>query len=133
MNADYEDIRSRIAEPPLWFDEAGVPRYAPFTPWLIANIYAREAVLAHTRCQACGTDFHVAISSADEPNTTLAAQIPANKLHPGDPPNIDCCATGPTMSSVPIAVLEYWSRAVPRDWKRDPSLERPVRPRWAED
>lgn len=133
MHADYSDIRSRIAEAPLWFDEVGAPRYAPFTPWLIANIHAREAVLAHTRCQSCGVEFKVALSWADEPNTTLAAQIPANQVHPGDPPNIGCCPRGPSMSSESLAVLEYWAREVPGDWQRNPSLERPLRPRWEED
>jgi hypothetical protein len=130
MHADYADIRSRISEPPLWYDEAGVPRYASFTPHLAANIYAREAALVHTRCQACGAAFMVAMSWTDEPGVTLAEQIEANRLHPGDPPNIECCATGPSMSSVPVKVEEYWSRAVPADWKRDPSFERPLRPRW---
>jgi hypothetical protein len=32
MLQHYEDILSRIAEPPRWFDEQGVPRYCEFAP-----------------------------------------------------------------------------------------------------
>jgi hypothetical protein len=44
MLQHYEDILSRIAEPPRGFDEHGVPRYCDFAPHRIANIYAREIV-----------------------------------------------------------------------------------------
>jgi hypothetical protein len=42
MLQHYEDILSRIAEPPRWFDEQGVPRYCEFAPHRIANIHARR-------------------------------------------------------------------------------------------
>jgi hypothetical protein len=36
----------RLSEAPVWFDEAGVPRYEPFSPRLLNNICANEAALA---------------------------------------------------------------------------------------
>lgn len=62
MNEHYKDIRSRLAEPPKWFDEHAVPRYCPFRPTRTANIYCDEAVLAVITCQGCGTPFRVAFS-----------------------------------------------------------------------
>jgi hypothetical protein len=40
MYRRYDDILSRIAEEPTWFDEHAVPRYCTFAPDQIANIYA---------------------------------------------------------------------------------------------
>lgn len=110
MHADYRDIRDLIPTPPLWFDEFGVPRYRRFSPLLLANIYARECAFVRIHCQACDREFHVAVSWSDEPPSTLAELIQSNRLHYGDPPNVDCCGTGPTMSSVPRKIMEYWSR-----------------------
>ena len=44
MLPNYEDILSRIAEPPRWFDEQGVPRYCEFAPHRIANIYSLSGI-----------------------------------------------------------------------------------------
>jgi len=63
MNANYSDIRSRISAPPVWFDANGVPRYEPFHPRMLPNIYADEAVLYETACQACERRFLVAEST----------------------------------------------------------------------
>ena len=127
MKADYEDIRSRIAEPPKWFDEYGVPRYCEFHPKNLANIYAREAVLVHIECQNCGHGFDVAMSRdrmADVRGRedTLAVRIRMKSISYRDPPNIGCCASGPTMTSVERTVLQYWHRVV-YEWARDPSYE----------
>lgn len=109
MKRYYEDILSRIAEPPTWFDRNGTPRYGEFRPSLVPNIYASEVVLFLIQCQACHREFRVAIEKArtDIPKEdTLAGRIP--HLYYGDPPNTDCCSVGPTMSSDSIQVLEYW-------------------------
>jgi hypothetical protein len=53
---------------------------------------------------------------------TLAESIEVNALAYGDPPNIQCCPAGPTMSSDTVRVLQYWRRTA-LDWTRDPSLE----------
>ena len=64
MLPNYEDILSRIAEPPRWFDEQGVPRYCEFAPHHIANIYANECALLAIECQSCGRPFIVALDAA---------------------------------------------------------------------
>jgi hypothetical protein len=50
----YEDILSRIAEPPRWFDARGVPRYCDFAPDRIADIYTRECALQNPRQEPIG-------------------------------------------------------------------------------
>jgi hypothetical protein len=126
MNHDYVDIRSRIAEDPSWWDEFAVPRYGPFTPESLADIYARECALVLIRCQACSREFRVAMSVSHQPTGFLANEILQGVVFYGDPPNVDCCVAGPTMSSIPVRVLEYWADtglSVPRGWTRNTSLE----------
>lgn len=136
MKCSYADIRNRIPETPLWWDEHAVPRYCAFRPDEVANIYARECALVRIDCQSCGEQFRVAFSwdnyelgrnedgtawvKATDPMTVERVQ----RLHYGDPPNGMCCATGAVMNSEPVRVIEFWSR---RDnvfeWKRVPELE----------
>ncbi|PWE49178.1 hypothetical protein DEM26_15110 [Thioclava sp. NG1] len=153
MHCHYKDILSRIATPPDWFDENAVPRWGRFLPFSVANFYAKETALAEIRCQACQRIFQVAFSELNmqpprlkkelgEEHARLAEVIEAKLLHYGDPPNIDCCSSGPTMNSVPLRVLEYWHRPstpyhLPREqfsrhqantletkgWVRDPRYE----------
>jgi hypothetical protein len=142
MNADYKDIRSRIQEQPLWFDEHAVPRYELFKPELVADIYAEEAVLFLIECQACGKRYKVAASFSkcaatsdayymrelDEegglPDRPLADEIRHGGINYGDPPNAcdSGCLAGSSMSSISIGVLQYW-REVNGEWVRDASLE----------
>lgn len=132
MHCDYADIRSRIEGAPVWFDENAVPRYEPFRPQALADIYAQEAALVLIGCQSCRTRFTVAFSRshmdhmldlmAKRETVTLAERIRDDSLHYGDPPNIGCCPAGPTMNCDDIAVLEYWHRP-DFAWVRDPSLE----------
>lgn len=133
MNCDYADIRGKISEPPQWFDEYAVPRYAAFAPQRAANIYADECALVEISCQNCGTRFRVAFSRSKsgahlEANRhggepiSLAQTIRGKTIHYGDPPNIGCCPSGPTMNSGPLHVLEFWHRPE-RKWERDPELE----------
>lgn len=147
MNTEYDDIRSRIAEPPTWFDERAVPRYGSFHPRQMANIYAQEGVLMEIACQGCGRRFDVALSFLnlshdgeagqyirDEQNTpiqTFAEVIRRRRLHYGDPPNIRCCEAGPTMNSIPKRVLQYWTRRTLGDWERDSELEIDLSDGWA--
>ena len=149
MHCDYSDIRDLIQQAPLWFDERAVPRYAQFEPGRAANIYCDECALVEITCQGCGKAFQVAFSSdvmrriATFPDgtvkerPTLAEHIGGKTLHYGDPPNIGCCAAGPTMNSEPQRVLEYWRRhhqqyvkdgrvqdvVAYMEWRRDPELE----------
>jgi hypothetical protein len=129
MHNHYEDIIKRIDEAPIWFDEFGVPRYDLFSPRRLGNIYAMEAALAEVSCQGCGRLFRVALTEVfARKGLALSDEIRLRRVHYGDPPNIDCCAAGPTMNSVMREVLEYWYRdyEVASDWQRDPIFEGPV-------
>ena len=137
MHRDYADIRSKINEEPQWFDDNAVPRYCQFHPSEL-DIYAREAALVLIGCQNCRTRFKVAFCRsqmddmrdyriykdriADYKPRTLAQNIREKTIHYGDPPNIHCCASGPTMGCDDIRVLEYWHK-VDFEWVRDQSLE----------
>lgn len=127
VNHDYADIRNKLSEPE-WWDECAVPRYCDFGPRQKANIYAIEVCLLLIECQGCGQEFEVCMS-ADE-RYSLSAQIDANILHYGDPPNTRCCPAGPTMNSVPRKVLEFWRRDR-FDFERVPDLEREIDCGWA--
>ena len=142
MHPSYEDITSRIAEAPSWWQSGGVPRYGEFTPEQSSSIYAREVALVEIACQGCDTRFRVvfdADQTAQFQGEGLAEAIRDCTLHYGDPPNTGCCAAGASMNSIPIAVVEYWSRCHQQyvegtrivdwdrynEWKRDPLLEGP--------
>ncbi len=150
MHHDYKDIRALTPIEPKWFDEHAVPRYCEFHPTEISDIYADETALVLIQCQACAHKFEVAFSTGrsqrlfnaaaqlsreTDPRSeeakivwaaaeaaTLAKAIRDKILHYGDPPNIGCCGSGPTMSSDPDRVLQYWRR-VQFEWMRDPTLE----------
>jgi len=93
MWAERNDILRRLG-PPLWYDEACVPRYDPFEPKLAADIYAGEVALVKIQCQACLKRFKVAFSQCNaavmfNPNLpALAQQIRADTLHYGDRPDM---------------------------------------------
>jgi hypothetical protein len=128
----YHDILDTLGEP-QWFDEAAVPRYCPFAPDQVANIYAEEACLVQIACQACHRKFRVAFSYSHADRVMnpccrrLSEQIrqPHGFLHYGDPPNVECCACGPTMNSEPERVLEFWIHDRKTwTWERHPELEK---------
>jgi hypothetical protein len=147
MHHDYSDITNLTEAKPKWHDENGVPRYCDFHPDRVANIYAGEAALALVECQGCRTKFHVAFSEVNQKHLLwdesqkfriafLSDLILNQNLKYGDPPNTRCCAAGPTMSSIPIAVLEYWIKPYIRlecgsqikdlslmNWKREDKFE----------
>lgn len=140
MHESYTDIRSRIDAEPLWWDENAVPRYEPFTPRMLANIYWREAALMLIACQNCGHEFAVAMSASElywqngKPlfgRQRITNAIREGTLHYGDPPNIGCCGSGPTMNSVPRQILEVWRRDR-ADAERVPEVEGPYAG-WAEE
>lgn len=126
MHHHYRDIRDRIAEPPKWWDESAVPRWSDFAPNEGANIYAEEIALLRIRCQNCGHEFDVAMSTCAMDRAfkrpSLEAMIRDGSIHYGDPPNAGCCPSGPTMNSEPVRVLQFWRR---KGWdpERVPELE----------
>jgi hypothetical protein len=107
MHASYDDIISRISAAPTWFDEYAVPRFCEFSPTHSVNISSDEVALAEIECQGCGRVFRVAFSQVNVPSGTVAEAIVAKMLHYGDPPNVECCGTGPVTNSIPRRVLEY--------------------------
>jgi hypothetical protein len=131
MFTEYHDITERIAEPPRWWDENRVPRYCEFSPYTIANIYAREAVLLDVICSMCGQHFMAAMSHggvAGQPERAVfAEEIRGGKLDEldyGDPPNFGNCRSGPSTGCYELRVLQYWSRMLPaKGWTRDKELE----------
>ena len=150
MLQHYEDILSRIAEPPRWFDEQGVPRYCEFAPDRIANIHAQECALLAIECQSCGRPFIVALDAGTANHNvirrpgqerewrSLADIIRSHQIEYRDPPNVACCGVGAMQTSTTRRVLEYWERIQEtykdpdtgilairgwRGWTRDHSLE----------
>ena len=119
MRASYQDIRECIAAEPLWYDENGTPRYAPFHPGLCADIYARRAVLLEIACQSCGQRFLAALSEGPMDRPWLKHFVEDKTIHYGDPPRHDC--VGDTMNCDDLRVTEYWDRE--HDWRRVPEME----------
>lgn len=127
MRQSYTDIIEEISKPVEFWDENGTPRFKPFHPTLLANIYAEEAVLLEISCQGCEHEFIVAMSQGGWQRVIndcpyLREDIVDGSIHYGDPPNTDCCAAGPTMNCNDLRVLEYWKRD--HDWVRDSTYER---------
>lgn len=129
MRHHFNDIRSRIAEPPQWWDEDGVPRYCEFGPREVSNIYAKACALVLIACQECRTEYRVAFAWAwnwtdrQGPPRTVEA---VRQLHYGDPPNAcENCASGATMNCDDVRVLEFW-RQDKFEWVRIPEFEIPL-------
>jgi hypothetical protein len=110
----YPDIRSRIASPPIWWDEHAVPRYCEFEPSKMVNSGAGEAALVEIECQNCRQLFRVAFSNVNWRDGSIAEAIRAKVLSYGDPPIIPCCVDAGSMTSMPRRVLEYWHRHDPK-------------------
>lgn len=136
MHASYAEIRAQLGEP-RWWDEHAVPRYVDFHPDHLANIYAVEALLLRIVCQGCGRVFLVALSDDGdlraERAITLAGLVKSDEVHFGDPPNVGCCLSGPTMNSIPRDVVQFWSRQPGREWERRSELERHIYCDWADE
>lgn len=124
MNNSYEDIRSRIAEPPTWFDESAVPRYGQFNHENMEDIYAKTRALVRVACQCCRKEFWVAMSWGRYESPSLE-DVPF--LQYGDPPNVGCCASGPTMCTELLRVGQWWQCNENHEWERRPEFEGSVR------
>jgi hypothetical protein len=127
MRTDYQDIRSRIAEEPTWYDENGCPRYGTFYPAMCSGVYAKVAVLLEIDCQDCGQRFMVAMTECPwfPKDAYIEQSIKDKTLHYGDPPrhldhNGDDCVGG-TMNCGDLRIVEYWDRDW--GWMRKPEME----------
>ena len=120
MNHHYRDITDKLGDP-QWWDEYGVPRYCPFAPNEVADIYAHQVALLEILCQGCGRSFRVAMSSG-RLETPLSRRISDHSIHYGDPPNAGCCPDGAAMNSEPQRIIEFWTRER-AEWERQPKWE----------
>jgi len=121
MHDGYEDITSRIDEPPTWYDQNGVPRYGEFHPDSCPNIYSRLVVSMRIACQHCGRRFDVEMHSGvllDRRDGILPKE-----WHYGDPPAHGC--VGDSMNCEDLEVLQVWHKQ-DWEWQRCEELEGPI-------
>src|SRR5690348_9708832 len=106
MHENYKDITSRIAEPPIWYDQNGTPRYDKFHPRMCPNIYTDHVALVRIACQDCGQEFLVEMHTAlwDD-----RSDKDPSKWHYGDPP-AHCERAGDSMNCIDLEVVEVWQR-----------------------
>ena len=128
MKASYLDIKNKIREEPLWFDENGTPRYAKFHPDLSPNIYAREVILLEIACQDCHKRFDVEMSFSNfdrlQDRKSFRERLRnfiKNKekippIHYGDPPIHDCPGAGNVENCYDLRIKQFWSRKF--EWRR---------------
>lgn len=122
MHHDYPDLRILArGAPPVWYDENGTPRWAPFNRFLCPNIYASWVVLLMIRCQHCDQLFFVQMSGHW---LTPLSENGARNLHYGDPPAHYC--TGDSMNCDDMMVVEVWRKDADLNWFRSKEEEGPV-------
>jgi hypothetical protein len=130
MMQSYRDLLEMVGREPLWWDEAGVPRFVPFEPSLCNNIYADEAALLLIECVGCGRRLHVAVTWSRVQEmlrgaSALSTRIEQHTVHYGDAPcwrlGESQCA-GTMMASTPLRVVEFWERCGGQ-WVRRSELE----------
>lgn len=137
MLPDFTDITSRIAEPPIWYSEGGVPRYEPFSPRHL-GVYDHYGVLYEIECQACGKHIQVGRGLPHygfvRHDDVLKAEFYSlqdllSGSGFGDPPQHGC--VGDTMTSIDTRIVEAWSRET-GPWIRHHDAELDfAKPEWA--
>ncbi len=154
MLPDYDDIKSRIAEPPTWYDGNGTPRYGEFKPEML-GVYDDCAILVEIACQNCHERFLVGEGSYQMDRYSAQLRTAALKgtsagdikmlsaeeyltrwaehYSYGDPPAHGC--VGDTMGSVEFRVVQAFLRnkdysggADREEWLRQPHLEKDIDP-----
>lgn len=123
---DILDLGNKTQSQPKWWDSNGVPRFCDFHPKNSPNIYADEVVLLKIACQSCAHQFDVELNTSLYENLTITnfkkfIDRPQD-IYYGDPPNIRCCLAGPTMSSISLYVIEFWTQENFK-WVRHQELE----------
>jgi hypothetical protein len=128
MLPDYRDITSRIPDPPIWYDEHGVPRYDQFSPRML-GVYDSHAALYEIACQACDRRILVGVGRTGHEyiQTDTDIVLRHNSLDEllqgsqfADPPRHDC--VGDTMICNDIRIVEAWTKEDLK-WVRHPELE----------
>lgn len=115
MKARYDDITAKAGEP-LWWDEHGTPRYAPFEPALCADPNAQQAAHLKVACVICRRDCSVAVSSSNldlDIQTDLAAR---GEMVYGLLPHFEHC--GRANRGDLLGVHSIWRKTSPIYWKR---------------
>lgn len=135
MKQPYYDILELTEKEPLWHDEHGVPRFAPFAPELVSDIYAEEVALLDLQCQSCGRHMQCAVSWSqlsaiadrqDPEKATLARRLRSGMADYGDPPcwhKGESQCSGSTMTAIEYRVLQFWRRDKTTNWVRVTELE----------
>ncbi len=125
MLSNYADIIALAGnKEPLWYDNNGCPRFAPFRPELCPSIYSSVVALLRISCQECHEEFLVEMHSE-----LYGRDIPVSKWHYGDPPAHGC--VGDTMNCDDVEVVEFWVQElnpgeIGARWVRYKALEGPV-------
>lgn len=115
MKARYDDIVAKAGEP-QWWDENGVPRYAPFEPALCADPNAQQAAHIKVACTVCRRDCSVVVSSSK-----LDLDIQSDLLARGTAlygllPHYDHCGR-PNQGEI-LGVHSIWRKKSPILWRQ---------------
>lgn len=128
MFVNYTDIISKLGTP-VWFTQDGYPRYCEYHP-SECGIYHKFSALILVKCQSCGRDFKIGTISDYYKIYLLkrAGQISDDMSelkkvryaleYCGDPPNIECCSAGPTMTVEHVSFLEIWKYNDNHVWEK---------------
>lgn len=117
----------------MWWDEHGVPRFAPFRPDML-GVYDNYVVLGEVECACtyCRRHMLVAVGRpkvtflgyAARPATWDLPKVAALLEAWGDPPRHGCPGAGETMTTDFVRVVEAWERGTHFEWERRPGLGR---------
>ncbi len=118
MHPYFDDITSRIDEPPKWYWRNGVPRYCDFHP-RECGVYSDVVVLLEIECQRCGAIFKTSVECASFEEKPEFDDL--GRFHYGDPPGHGC--VGDTMGSITVRILEFWTKDESRQLVRRPEFE----------
>jgi hypothetical protein len=113
MKNEFPDITTKLGKP-KWYDVKGYPRYCRFHPDKQSNIYASLVALIEVGCQNCERKWVVCVS-VDRKDFKRHIEFPSRTsigdFHYGDPPShVKEDHAGSTMNSIPLRVIQFWSK-----------------------
>lgn len=134
MLISYDDITSRISEPPKWYTKEGYPRYCGFSP-KETGVYSVFSILVEIQCQSCHRTFLVGegfnrynifeLLRLNEEKYINVLEDIVKSYHYGDPPRHFCTGGGDTMNCDDIRFIEVWEKKnYPLEWLRREDLEK---------